>query len=77
MESIIENHDNEDLVNIAREKWEFIVENEKEIIIDEVEEEFFIEISEDDSEYEEQEIDEDYIVPLPDTISIDKDSLNN
>ena len=71
LESIIENHENEDLVNIAREKWEFIVESEKEIVIDDMEEESFIDISEDDFEYEvtevdqEQEIDEDYIVPFP------------
>jgi tetratricopeptide (TPR) repeat protein len=75
LESIIENHNNEDLVNVARKKWELIVESEKEIAVDEVLEQSFIEIFEYDFEYEVQEIDEDYIVPIPDTISIELDSL--
>ena len=40
-----------------------------------MEEQFFIEISEDNFEYAVQEIDEDYIVPIPDTIIIEIDSL--
>ena len=74
LESIIDNHENQDLVNVAREKWELILQAEKEITINEVEEQSFIEISEDNFEYEVKDIDEDYIVPLPDTI-IDMDSL--
>tara|TARA_B100001250_G_scaffold69116_1_gene55433 strand:+ start:8147 stop:11239 length:3093 start_codon:yes stop_codon:yes gene_type:complete len=65
LESIIKNHDDEDLVNIAREKWELIVEMEKELVASEVLEESFIEISEDDIEYEVEQIDENYIVPMP------------
>ena len=70
LESIIENHDDEDLVNVARKKWELILESEKEMVIDEVKEEVFIEILEDDIQYEVQEIDEDYVVPISDTLSI-------
>ncbi|MEC7864039.1 MAG: hypothetical protein VYB55_03135, partial [Bacteroidota bacterium] len=75
LESIIDNHDDEGLVNVAREKWELIVESEKEIVVDKMEEQFFIEISEDNFEYAVQEIDENYIVPIPDTILIEIDSL--
>ena len=70
LESIIDNHDDEDLINIARKKWELILENEKEIVFDEVQEEVFIEILEDDFQYEIQKIDEDYVVPMPDTLKI-------
>ncbi|MEC7646256.1 MAG: tetratricopeptide repeat protein, partial [Bacteroidota bacterium] len=72
LESIIENHDDEDLVNIARKKWELILENEKETVFDQSQEEVFIEILEDDFQYEVQEIDEDYVVPIPDNISIER-----
>ena len=75
LESIIENHDDEGLVNVARKKWELILESEKEMTFDEVKEQSFIEISEDDFQYEVKEIDEDYIVPMPDTLSIERDSL--
>ncbi|MAJ90529.1 MAG: hypothetical protein CMD08_04570 [Flavobacteriales bacterium] len=74
LESVIENHDDEVLVDFARSKWEIIVESEEKKVIDnEVVEQSFIEISEYDFEYE---IDEDYIVPLPDTINIKLDSLD-
>ena len=62
LESIIKNHDGEDLVNIAREKWEVILEQEKEIVVEEIEEQSYIEISEDEFEYEVKEFDEDYVV---------------
>jgi len=75
LESIIENHDGKDLVNIARKKWESILESEKEIDANQLNEESFIEISEDDFQYEVKEIDENYIVPIPDTLSISKDSI--
>ena len=75
LESIIENHDDEDLVNIARKKWELIVASEKEMDIDNVLEESFIEILEDDFQYEVKEIDEDYTVSLEDTLSLEIDSL--
>ena len=65
LESIIANHDDEELVNVARKKWEAIIEMEKELVVNEVLEESFIDISEDSIEYEVQEIDEDYIVPTP------------
>lgn len=70
LESIIDNHDDEDLINIARKKWELMLEKEKEIVFEEVQEEVFIEILEDDFQYEVQEIDEDYVVPIPDTLKI-------
>ena len=75
LESVIENHDGEDLVNVARKKWEFILETKKEIAVDEIEEQSFIEISEEDFEYEVIEIDEDYTVPIPEVINLDVDSL--
>ncbi|MAW21679.1 MAG: hypothetical protein CMD16_04730 [Flavobacteriales bacterium] len=62
LESVIENHDGEEIVNIARKKWEKIVENEKEVVLEETEDQYFIEITEDDFEYQ---LDEDYEVPDP------------
>jgi tetratricopeptide (TPR) repeat protein len=75
LESIIENHDDQDLVNIARKKWELIVESEKEIAVDQVKEQSFIEISEDAFEYKVQEIDEDYIVPITEILPLETDSI--
>jgi tetratricopeptide (TPR) repeat protein len=74
LESIIENHDDDGLVNIARKKLCIILESEKELLISDVKQESFIEISEDDFEYEVKEIDEEYIVPLPNAINIDADT---
>jgi TolA-binding protein len=82
LESIIENHDGEDLVNVARTKWEKIVENE--IMVEEVvEEQYYIDILEDEIDYELefdndtlQIIDRDYEVVAPDTIKTTTDSLN-
>ena len=77
LESIIENHNGDDLVNLARKKWEQIVEKEK-VVTPEVEEEFYIDISEDEIVYEEEvrdEIDEDYIVEIPDSLKVESDSL--
>tara|TARA_B100001758_G_scaffold243937_2_gene254527 strand:+ start:4572 stop:7679 length:3108 start_codon:yes stop_codon:yes gene_type:complete len=62
LESIIDNHDGEEIVNVARKKWEKIVENEKEVVLEESEGQYFIEITEDDFEYL---LDEDYEVPNP------------
>ena len=73
MESIIENHDDTSLVNIARKKLEAIIEKER--IISVYEEQVFIQISEDDFDYEIDDIYDDYIVPMPDTIREDIDSL--
>ena len=78
LESVIEHHDGSDLVNLARKKWELIVESEKakQIVVPEiVVEQSFIEISEDNFEYEIQEIDEDYVVPMPKTERLEQDSL--
>jgi len=75
LESIIKNHEGEDLVNIAREKWEVILEQEKEIAVEEIEEQSYIEISEDEFEYEVTEFDEDYVVPMPDTTNLPMDTL--
>ena len=73
LESVIENHDDEDLVNFARSKWEIIVENNQDTPVNEVVEQSFIEISEYDFEYE---VDEDYIVPIPAVINVEIDSLD-
>ena len=75
LESIIENHDDEDLINVARRKWESIIEVEKAIIIDTIQEYTFIEIFEENIEYEVEEIDDNYIVPIFDTLNIDLDSV--
>jgi len=77
LESIIENHDGDDLVNLARKKWEQIVEKEK-VISHEIEEEFYIDILEDEIIYEEEVldlIDEYYIVEIPDSLKVKSDSL--
>jgi len=73
LESIIENHDDTTLVNIARKKWESIIENER--IFEGYEEQVFIQISEDDFEYKIDDVYDDYIVPVPDTIRTDVDSI--
>ena len=75
LESIIANHDDEELLNVARKKWELIIESEKETLAIGVEEESFIEISEDDFEYEVKQIDDDYIVPIPEVLIKEDDSV--
>ena len=88
LESIIENHNGEDLINLARKKWELIVEREtlsiaiKEQQLFLVRHQSYIEISEEEIDYDlvefliEKVIDEDYKVVAPDTIVIPKtDSL--
>ena len=75
LESIIANHDDEELLNIARKKRELIIESEKETLAIGVEEESFIEISEDDFEYGVKQIDDDYIVPIPDMLIKEDDSV--
>ena len=52
MESIIENHDGEDVVNIAREKWENIVERESLNKVDIEQTDATIEIGVDEFNYE-------------------------
>ena len=82
LESIIENHDGEDLVNLARKNWELIVERKTlRNAIKEVPQSY-IEISEEEIDYDleefliEEEIDEDYKVVAPDTLITPKtDSL--
>lgn len=75
LESIIDNHDGDELVNTARKKWEQIIESEKKVMIDQHEDQSFIEISEDDFEYEVEEIDDDYIVPMLDTTILQMDKM--
>tara|TARA_B100001094_G_C18194302_1_gene809531 strand:- start:3474 stop:6578 length:3105 start_codon:yes stop_codon:yes gene_type:complete len=75
LESIIANHDDEELLNVARKKWELIIESEKETLAIGAEEESFIEMSEDDFEYEVKQIDDDYIVPMPDILIKEGDSI--
>ncbi len=50
LESVIENHKGDELVNLARKKWELIVENEK--VIKETEPQFFIDVSEEEIDYD-------------------------
>ena len=52
LESIIENHDGEDVINIAREKWENIVESEKLEKVEAQKKEVTIEIGDEDFDYE-------------------------
>ena len=81
LESIIENYDGEDLVNVARKKWERIIEDE--IYIDKsLDNLFYIEILDDEIDYEDDLeeydvliIDEDYEVVISDSIQSVKDSL--
>jgi tetratricopeptide (TPR) repeat protein len=82
LESIIENHDGEELVNLARKNWELIVERENlKNAINELPQSY-IEISEEEIDYDleefliEEKIDEDYKVVAPDTLIAPKtDSL--
>ena len=66
LESIIENHENEFIINIARKKWESIVENDQEKIVKSEVVQSFIEISEEVFDYDVEEIDDNYVVPVPD-----------
>lgn len=63
LESIIENHDNELIINIARKKWESIVESEQEKTVKPEVVQSFIEISEEVFDYDVEEIDDNYVVP--------------
>ena len=83
LESIIENHEGEDLVNLARKKWELIAE--REALINKITEEpqSYIEISEQEINYdleeiviEQIEIDVNYEVVAPDTLNaIKRDTI--
>ena len=88
LESIIENYDGEELVNLARKNWELILEREtlsiaiKEQQLLVVRHQSYIEISEEEIDYDlvefliEKVIDEDYKVLAPDTLIAPKtDSL--
>ena len=75
LESIIENHEGEDLINVARKKWELIVERETlKNSTQKEESQSYIEISEEEFDYDLEEflieeiIDEDYKVVAPDTL---------
>jgi len=80
--SIIENHDGEELVNLARKNWELILE--RETLKREIKElpQSYIEIFEEEIDYDleeflfEEKIDEDYkVVPPDDLIAPQTDSL--
>ena len=82
LESIIENHDGEELLNLARKKWELIVERETLKNAIKEESQSYIEISEEEIDYDleefliEEVIDENYEVVAPDTMLLPKtDSL--
>ncbi|MBT5090698.1 MAG: tetratricopeptide repeat protein [Flavobacteriales bacterium] len=82
LESIIENHDGEELVNLARKNWELIVERENLKNAIKEQPQSYIEISEEEIDYDleefliEEVIDEDYKVVAPDTLMAPKtDSL--
>ena len=82
LESIIENHDGEDMVNVARKKWEQIIEGEiaeKQVL----EEQSYIDILDYEVDYEIEFdidsapiIDKDYEVQISDTLKILIDSLD-
>ena len=81
LESIIEHHDGEDLVNVARKKWEEIIEDEiaeKQVL----EEQSYIQILDYEVDYEIEfdvdttpVIDKDYEVQISDSLNIQMDSL--
>ena len=83
LESIIENHDGEELVNLARKNWELILE--RETLKNAIKElpQSYIEIPEEEIDYDleefliqDAEIDEDYKVVVTDTLAAPKtDSL--
>ena len=82
LESIIENHDGEELVNLARKNWELILE--REILKNDIKKlpQSYIEISEEEIDYDfeefliEEKIDEDYKALATDTLISSKiDSL--
>ena len=74
LESIIENHNGDDLVNLARKKWEIIVERETVINTKKEEPQSYIEISEEEFDYDleefliEEVVDIDYKVVVPDSL---------
>jgi len=74
LESIIENHNGDDLVNLARRKWELIVERENVINTKKEEPQSYIEISEEEFDYDLEEcligeiVDVDYKVVVPDSL---------
>ncbi|MDG1283694.1 MAG: hypothetical protein P8N46_03470, partial [Flavobacteriales bacterium] len=74
LESIIENHENEFIINIARKKWESIVENDQEKIVKSEVVQSFIEISEEVFDYDVEEIDDNYVVPVPDIAELKIDT---
>ncbi len=81
LESVIENYNGTDLTDLAIKKLEFIIEKEKNEVLELKKDQAFIEIFEDDYDYEVQRINENYIVKdiKSDTINknIDKINLNN
>ena len=74
LESIIENHENEFIINIARKKWESIVENDQAKIVKPEVVQSFIEISEEVFDYDVEEIDDNYVVPVPDIAELKIDT---
>ena len=83
LESIIENHEGVDLVNLARKKWELM--EEREVLTNKIKEDpqSYIEISEQEINYdleevmiEQVEIDVNYEVIAPDTLNtIKRDTI--
>ncbi len=82
LESIIQNHEGDDIVNESRKKWEKIVEQEKKEKKKEESDEYYIDIFEEDVDYELvfsdslTVIDFDFEVTSPDSLEFKKDSLN-
>ena len=82
LESIIENHDGEELVNLASKNWELILEREALQNVIKKQSQIYIEISEQEIDYDlegfliEEIIDEDYVVLTTDTLIVPEiDSL--
>ena len=74
LESIIENHDGKELVNLARQNWELILEREALQNVIKQQSQIYIQISEEEIDYDfesfllEEVIDEDYVVLAPSSL---------
>ncbi|MDC0249555.1 tetratricopeptide repeat protein [Flavobacteriales bacterium] len=79
LESIVANHDGDDLVNLARRKWELIVERETVISTKEETPQSYIQISEEEFDYDleefliEERVDTNYKVVMPESLIIPKE----
>lgn len=75
LESVIENHNGDELVNIARKEWEIIIETEASQNVVKEDPQSYIEIMEDDIDYDIFEDSIQYNDHINDTLFFRKDSL--